>query len=63
MTSSKFEDSTIPSDNRIVFVITFVKCGKMAVGVTWNTLKTRREIITGGPNDDRVYNNALEELK
>ena len=35
----------------------------MAVGVTWNTLKTRREIITGAPNDDRAYNNTLEELK
>ena len=63
MTSSKFEYSTIPSNSKIVFVITFVKCGKMAVGVTWNTLKTCHEIITGAPNDDRAYNNALKELK
>ena len=25
--------------------------------------ETRHEIITGAPNDDRAYNNALEELK
>ena len=31
--------------------------------VTWNTPKTRHKIITGAPNDDRAYNNALEELK
>ena len=35
----------------------------MAVGVTWNTPKTRHEIITGAPNDDWAYNNALKELK
>ena len=35
----------------------------MAVGVTWNTPKTRHEIITGAPNDDQAYNNALKELK
>ena len=34
----------------------------MAVGVTWNTPKIRHEIITGAPNDDRGYNNALKEL-
>ena len=34
-----------------------------AVGVTWNTPKTRHEIITGVPNDDWAYNNALKELK
>ena len=63
MTSSKFDYSTIPSDSGIVFVIAFVKCGKMAVGVTWNTPKTHHEIITGAPNDDWAYNNALKELK
>ena len=63
MTSSKFDYSTIPLDSGIICVITFVKCGKMAVRVTWNAPKTRHEIITGAPNDDRAYNNALKELK